>query len=222
MKCPQCNSIVEDSNINIQTDIGKCQSCQHIFKISLQFDESQNSAFDLYDPPKGAWIRTDVSHIIVGATTRSLWAFFLVPFMVVWSGGALGGIYGTQIVNGKFNLMMLLIGIPFILGSVLFWSLALMAIWGKVEITINKSGGKTFTGLGKFGFSKSFLWEDVSRIRENDQQNNFRYPGKQGKGILIEGKRRITVGTGLSEGRLYYLFSALNKIHSNVKANEYS
>ena len=65
--------------------------------------------------------------------------------MLVWSGASLGGIYGTQIIDREFDLIQSLFGIPFILGSLLFWTLALMAIWGKVEITLNNKGGKIFT-----------------------------------------------------------------------------
>ena len=99
----------------------------------------------------------------VGATTRSVSAFFLVPFMLVWSGFSLGGIYGTHIVKGKFDPMMSLFGIPFVLGSVLFWSLALMAIAGKVEVRIRGEEGTIFTGLGVLGWTRRFRVTEVSR-----------------------------------------------------------
>ena len=52
--------------------------------------------------------------VSLGATTRSPIAFFLVPFMCVWSGGSLGGVYGSQVLNGEFDLGISLFGIPFI------------------------------------------------------------------------------------------------------------
>lgn len=57
----------------------------------------------------------------ISATTESPIAFFLVPFMLVWSGGSLGGIYGTQIANGHFNLFLSLFGIPFCNGDNIIW-----------------------------------------------------------------------------------------------------
>ena len=65
-------------------------------------------------------------------------AFFLVPFMCVWSGGSLGGIYGSQFFQSKFDLSMSLFGIPFVLGTLLFGSFALMTVCGKVVVSIRE------------------------------------------------------------------------------------
>ena len=218
MKCPNCNTVVQNQNINIQTDVGQCQSCNSIFKISESLDDSQADGFDLNDPPTGAWIRSGINKIVIGATTKSQAAYFLVPFMVVWSGISLGGIYGTQLINGEFDPIMSLFGVPFLIGSVIFWSLALMAIWGKVELTLDRQGGKIFTGLGIIGLTKKFTWDEVSTVKEKQSILNF--PGSQGGAIMLEGKRRITFGMGVKESRRYYLFRALKSIVSKVKADK--
>lgn len=217
MKCPNCNTEVQNQNINIQTDVAQCQSCNNIFKISDNLDASKVDGFDSNNPPKGTWIRNEMNQIVIGSTTRSPTAFFLVPFMVVWSGGSIGGIYGTQLAMGEFDLFMSLFGIPFLIGSVIFWSLALMAIWGKVELTLDKRGGKAFTGLGNIGITKKFTWEEVSTVRE---QSNFNYRGSQGGSIILDGKRRISFGMGVKENRRYYLFQVLKSILSKVKKNK--
>ncbi|MEQ9466388.1 MAG: hypothetical protein RLN88_03200 [Ekhidna sp.] len=218
MNCPNCNNEILNENINVQTDIAKCQSCNNIFKISDALTDSNSDGFDLNNPPKGTWIRSEMNQLVIGATTRSPIAFFLVPFMVVWSGGSIGGIYGTQLAKGEFDPFMSLFGIPFLIGSIIFWSLALMAIWGKVELTLDKHGGKTFTGLGNIGLTKKFTWDEISSVRE--KQSNFNYPGSQGGSILLEGKRRISFGMGVKESRRYYLFRALKNILSKVKSNK--
>ena len=41
--------------------------------------------------------------------------------MLIWSGGSLGGIYGTQIANQEFSLLQSLFGIPFIIGTINLW-----------------------------------------------------------------------------------------------------
>ena len=82
---------VANDNINIQTDMGKCQACNHLFRVSEHFD-TPAFAFDLNQPPKGAWYKNNMQEIKLGATLRSPIAFFLVPFMLIWSGGSLGGI----------------------------------------------------------------------------------------------------------------------------------
>ena len=138
----------------------------------------------------------------------------MVPFMLVWSGGSLGGIYGTQLINGEFDLFQSLFGIPFIIGSIVFWSLALMSIWGKVELTLNKRGGKVFTGIGTIGLVKQFLWKDITTLKQ--KQATLRYPGSQGGSLIFEGQKRISFGNGLKQKRLYYLLRATKSaIHKN-------
>lgn len=214
MNCPKCRSEIPNTNINIQTDIAQCSNCSNIFKISGTVADI-NANFDLNETPKGAWYYSDFDKTTIGATTRTPIAFFLVPFMLVWSGFSLGGIYGSQIISGEFSLFMSLFGIPFLLGSLIFWSVTLMAIWGKIELTFDNQGGKIFTGIGKTGLTKHFSWKDVSKIDE--KTSNIRYPGNQGGLIVFEGKKRLSFGLGLNEERKYYLLQALKTIHSKMK-----
>jgi hypothetical protein len=218
MNCPKCNTEIRKENINIMTDVGQCQNCNHVFKISENLDNDIYDGFDINNPPKGTWIRRELNQLVIGATTRSPIAFFIVPFMVVWSGGSIGGIYGSQIINGEFNPLMSLFGIPFLIGSIIFWSFALMSIWGKVEVTLDKFGGKTFTGVGSIGLTKTFTWDEISTIKEN--QSNLRYPGSQGGEIQLEGKKRISFGMGVKESRRFYLFRALKNIMGKAKSNK--
>lgn len=220
MNCPKCRAEIPNTNINIQTDMAHCFHCGHIYKISESIHISAYDNFNISEPPKGAWYQHDFDTTTIGASTQSLAAFFLVPFMLVWSGISLGGIYGSQIIRGEFNLGSSLFGIPFILGSIFFWGMTLMTIFGKIELTFNQQGGKVFTGIGKLGFTKNFEWQNIDRIIEADSK--LRYPGKQGsqgKMIVFEGKKRLSFGTGLKDEREYYLLQALRKIHSEIKNN---
>ena len=210
MKCPKCNSEIYTENINIKSDIAQCSKCKNLFKISENINSYIDDGFNENDTPNGTWIKTDFNSTIIGATTRSPIAFFLVPFMLIWSGGSIGGIYGTQLVNGEFDLFLSLFGIPFLIGSVIFWSFALMAIWGKVELTLDNQGGRIFTGIGNIGLVKNFIWSDVKTIKE--KQANFRYPGSQGGVVVLEGKKKISFGLGVKEDRRYYLFRAIKSI----------
>ncbi|WP_445710061.1 hypothetical protein [Flavobacterium sp.] len=215
MKCPKCDSEIKAENINIQSDIAQCVTCNTVFKISEYIDTTSDDHFNINDKPKGTWVKTNFNTTIIGATTRSPIAFFLVPFMLVWSGGSLGGIYGTQIASGEFDLFQFLFGIPFLIGSIVFWSFALMAIWGKVEVTLDNRGGKVFTGIGNIGINKSFLWTGISKIKE--VQTNFRYPGSRGSSLVFEGKKRISFGSGLKEERRYFLLRAIRNTMNKYK-----
>lgn len=79
--------------------------------------------------------------------------FFSCRSRVSGLGGALGGIYGSQIMAGEFNLMLSLFGIPFVLGTLFLGSIALMTVCGKVVVSTSYDQGKIFTGVGPFGWT---------------------------------------------------------------------
>ena len=213
MKCPNCQTEVLNESINIQTDMGKCQACQHLFHVSEHFDAA-SFPFELNQPPAGAWYQNDMQTIKLGASMRSPVAFFLVPFMLIWSGGSLGGIYGTQIVSQNFNLIQSLFGIPFLLGTLVLGFFTLLTLFGKVELTIDRQGGKVFTGIGRLGKSKTFAWHEVKRIHKSREVNSTR---KQQGQIVIDAAQPIRFGLGLSQERRYYIFHALKKIQTQYK-----
>lgn len=215
MNCPKCKSTLSKDNINIHTDIAQCPNCNHIFKLSDHVIKNHIEKIDLNNPPNGVWINREVSRFEIGASTRSPIAFFMVPFMLVWTGGSLGGIYGTQIMSGDFDLMLSLFGIPFILGALIFWVVTFMVIWGKIVVTLEQHGGRIFTGIGSIGKTKRFNWGEITSISET---HNTGYKSRnQGSIIEIKGTRRITFGLGLSSNRKAYLLSAMQQILHKVK-----
>lgn len=214
IQCPKCKQPVPPEQVNMATDLAFCPQCNEGFKVSESIDQDSVNPDILRNPPQGAWVKKARNSVVVGATTRSPIAFFLVPFMCVWSGGSLGGIYGTQIAKGEFNLGASLFGIPFLLGSILFWSLALMAVCGKVEVSIGKLSS-VFVGVGKLGWTRRFDWSAVKSIRED--KTNVSYPGGHQAAIVIEGKTRIKFGTGLNEKRAYFILNALKYLKSESR-----
>src|SRR4051812_18688409 len=103
---------------------------------------------DLTRPPAGARFVRNMRGFEVSVSTRSVLAVFLVPFMCVWSGGSLGGIYGSQVMQGQFDLMRSLFGLPFLIGSVVLGSLTLMAVAGRVHVQVKGNDGSVFIGVG--------------------------------------------------------------------------
>lgn len=209
--CPSCRLPFLPENINIQTDLALCKDCGGIARISELVDEEFDTS-TLSQPPKGAWYRQTMSETIIGATTRHPMAFMMVPFMCVWSGFSLGGIYGTQITNGKFSLMMSLFGLPFLIGTILLGSLALMAVCGKVEVRLRGRRGVVFVGVGSLGWKRALNLDEVDTIIEETHATN--YPGSQGAGIVMKGKSRLRFATNLSEARRHFMLNALKAVKS--------
>lgn len=183
--------------------------------IQQQFDGKNLSNFDINNPPKGAYINHLPDGVQIGATTRSWFAFFIVPFMIVWSGGSLGGIYGSQILSGEFDIFMSLFGIPFLIGSIIFWGIALMSIMGKVEVTLDSNGGHIFTGVGKIGLNKRFLWSEINSVREEISTSRGRNGSSTNHYISLEGQRQVRFGSHLSSERRYYMLKTLEQLIQN-------
>ena len=130
---------------------------------------------------------------------RSCVAFFLVPFTLFWAGGSLGGIYGTQIKQGKFDLMMSLFGLPFLAGSVFLIAFTVMAVAGRCVVEL--SGGRLAIRLGALGVyrTQSAAWDDVlsCRLTEATRRGRNSYSTCYQVEIAVEGGKPLTLsGTG--------------------------
>jgi len=200
--------------VNVSTDLALCRACGHTFSYAQLVGEQDAAAADLEHPPKGAWFRRDMTGFEVGATTRSASAIFLVPFMCVWSGFSLGGIYGTQIVKGQFDPMMSLFGIPFLLGTLLFGSIAVMAVCGKVVVRVIGSDGIIFTGVGPVGWKRRFRWDGVSAFRITETRGRR---GSTSDQITMEGGQRMSFASGISAPRMDFMVSALRQMRKQFR-----
>ena len=216
MNCPICKSPLQTENLNIATDTGLCTECKSVFKVSELLDPIVTSDFDINQGPKGTWVRAELNELIVGGSTRSLMAFFLVPFMIIWTSFSVGGTLFAAFSEEEVNWFLVLFSIPFLAGAVLFWSIAMMFIWGKVEVRLHKSGGTIFTGLGNIGRRKHFTWQEVDRVGINPTLKTSK--GYSGGGLYLEGaNRKIDFGSFLNEERKAYFQKALTFSLQKIK-----
>jgi hypothetical protein len=208
--CPKCRLEIPLEDINVSTDIALCRKCGQSWSYADILADQSAASVDFNRPPAGAWFRQfPPNGFETGSTTRSAAAFFLVPFMCVWSGFSLGGIYGTQVVKGHFSLGQSLFGIPFILGTLLFGGLAVMTVCGKVYVRVDGNEAVAFTGVGPLGFRRRFKWSGVTAIRATEQYGRRGQPSRQ---ITIEGEKRIDFGSGLKPERLDFILAALKRM----------
>jgi len=209
--CPKCKSPIPADQINASTDVAFCPRCAEGYRLSNLIETGSSDPGDLGEPPPGTWFRADVDSWEVGATTRSSMAFFLVPFMCVWSGFSLGGIYGSQILHGKLDLKMSLFGIPFLLGTMLFGSVAVMTVCGNVRVSVRGDQAEAFAGVGNIGWRRRFLWSQITRV--TDGKSNTRYAGQQSMGIGLEGSgKQMNLATGVTEERRLFLLQVLRRM----------
>jgi hypothetical protein len=110
-----------------------------------------------------------------------------------------------------------LFGIPFVLGTLLFGSIALMTVAGKVEVRLSGDRGEIVTGVGPVGRKRHFALTDVEHVRED--VSRVEGAGASGHCIVLEGQRRIRFGSGLSAGRRQYVRRALQAALSRARRN---
>lgn len=217
LSCPACGHQLSEEQINIATDVGVCPGCNHVFSVSRALSGAPvagakgnlnpsatqvSDSFDIDQTPAGVTFENrGALGWTIRSTTRSAAAFFLVPFSCVWSGGSLGGIYGMQIANGEFSLILSLFGLPFLIGSIVLVSVSAMSVFGHLVVTYDGEGGSVFTGLGPVGWRRYFDWEDVSYIEETQHNNSV--------AIAMVGQTRTIFGSTLSADRRFYFRQAL-------------
>ena len=128
-------------------------------------------------PPKGVDLVETMDGFRLTLSTRSCIAIFLVPFTLFWAGGSLGGIYGMQIKQGKFDLMMSLFGLPFLVGSFFLIALTVMSVCGRTIVEL--AGGKFSIRTGALGVyrTQSAPWSEVRscRLTEATQRGRSSY-----------------------------------------------
>jgi hypothetical protein len=212
LRCPICRAPLEGSAVNVARDVAFCEACQQAWSCADLLRRDEADQVNLLDPPSGVSFERTPNGFTLSATTRSGMAFFMVPFMTVWSAGSLGTIYGAQIVKGQFELGPSLFGIPFLIGAILFWATTLMAVIGSVRVRVEGDRGEIFVGVGGLGRRRKFDWSRARRT--GSAQANVRYPGgrsQQVQLVLADG-RDICFGSGLSPERRLFVERALEKL----------
>jgi hypothetical protein len=209
-KCPRCEHVLAPSEINVAADTALCAACGTALRFSDIVASRSFMGADPARPPKGASFYSAGGGFTVQATTRSWEAFLLVPFMCVWSGFSLNGIYGTQIRKGVFDLSSSLLGLPFLMGTFLFGGMAIMRCCGRIVVTKENDEGAVFEGVGPIGWTRRFRWSDVESIRESETRG-----GRGGVQKLIAldfrpvGRDCLKFGTLLTAERRWYIIAVL-------------
>jgi len=201
VSCTKCKKVINNSNINVSKDTAYCPTCENLTSLSSLLESSTSKSFESSKPVSGVTVDDKGYSWTVIASNRSLMALFLVPFTIVWAGGSLSGIYGTQFVNGEFDLEQSLFGLPFLIGSIVLFSTTLMSIFGRTVISYDNGKALVFIGIGSLGWYRRFNWDAIDKVVE---VNSSRH-----KHISLEGGKRLNLGWGLSSKKLYFVSNFL-------------
>ncbi len=209
--CPDCGLPIAAADLAPAQGVAVCRFCEKPHPLAacreaLPF-ERRHITPEL-TLPKGVKFEEGMDGFRLTLSTRSWIALFLVPFTLFWAGGSLGGIYGTQIAKGEFNLVMSLFGIPFLAGSVILIALTVMTVWGRCVVEL--VGGKFSIRTGALGVyrTQSAAWDDVlsCRLTEATSRGRSSYPTVYQVQVAVEGGKPLKFGaTGAERETVLWL-----------------
>jgi hypothetical protein len=175
--CLHCGQPVALDDINVDTDVALCRACGRSMPFSAIADGDELARVDLAQPPRGVKVdRSLISGLDLTYRRFNPAVLFLIPFTAVWSGFSLWGIYGSQIASGRFDPVISLAGLPFLLGTMVLVSVILYMLLGRWRVHIDRGTARVFHGLGPLGRHREIaLRHDTqvslvaSRVRVNGQ-----------------------------------------------------
>lgn len=231
--CNKCHSDVNPDDIDMQRSEYYCFNCDEVFPVTADvihedsreevFEAAKESFhsrndfkaieaempedFDINDPPSGAWHQEEINSTNVGATTRGASAIFFGLFITFWGGGSISGIYISQIIEGKFDLEKSVMGLPFLIGTIVLSSIFLMKVFGKTELKFSSEKCTVFTGLGSIGWTRSFYAKDIEKI---ERTRCGKTNGKPSYQLSLSGNdKTLNFGMMVSDERQEYLQNAI-------------
>ena len=175
LHCPDCEREIPLEDVNPATDVALCRPCERMHSFAALAGTSGDALggddfgtiaeVDLDHLPR--WVRVIAdpgSDLRVVHRRISTAVLFLIPFTLVWGGGSMGGIYGSQFASGQFSLILSLFGIPFLLGTIALVSITGFMLLGRIEIAMLRGEGTLFTGVGRVGRTQHFLYDRRTRV----------------------------------------------------------
>ena len=157
--CPECGANVPLADMNVAADVALCRACGTRSRIA-ELRESGDVATDckaLFGlTPKHVKVIRDQNDPS-GKVELRYWKFnpvalFLIPFTCVWSGMSIGVIYGSQILEHKFNPRLSLVGVPFLIGTVVLVGVIVNMLFARRRLVLERGHGaysaKVF-GIGR-------------------------------------------------------------------------
>ena len=194
--CPDCGLPIQAADLAPAQGVAVCRFCEKPFPMEAcqaAVPFADRNIVPVMTPPKGVDLVETMDGFRLTLSTRSCIAIFLVPFTLVWAGGSLGGIYGTQIAKGEFNWMMSLFGLPFLVGSFFLIALTVMSVAGRTVVEL--AGGKFSIRTGALGVyrTRSAPWSDVRscRLTEATRRGRNSYSTTYQVEIKVDGAKDL-------------------------------
>ncbi len=217
--CPNCRTIIAHDDMNIKEGVGVCSRCGKISKlIDLveEFDSADYSRLLYEKPPRGIKLVRDKMNPMgeVTLTYRRInpAVLFLIPFTAIWSGFSMTAIYIAPLLNeGTIPIEQALLGIPFLLGTILLLCTICTMLFGKKILTL--SNGKGTYAFKVFGIGRTKHFELNRSTRIENTETNYQVNHNTLPQITItNGSKRVNMFAGLRYDAIDYIIALLRSV----------
>ena len=217
--CPNCRTVIAQDDMNIKEGVAVCSRCGKISKlIDLveEFDSADYSRLLYEKPPRGIKLVRDKMNPIGEVTLiyRRInpAVLFLIPFTAVWSGFSMTAIYIAPLLNeGTIPIEQALLGIPFLLGTILLLCTICTMLFGKKILTLSNGKGTYAFKVFGIGRTKHFELNRSTRI-ENTETNYQVNHNTQPQITITNGSKRVNMFAGLRYDAMDYIIALLRSV----------
>ncbi|HBA83392.1 MAG TPA: hypothetical protein DCZ95_04775 [Verrucomicrobia bacterium] len=184
--CPFCRAAIAIADVNVAADIALCRACGKTSAFSMLCGMSRLTPDILSNPPpRGIKVEKDFREGVRIVYRRiSPLLLFFIPFTAVWSGGSMWGIYIDPWRRGEFEIGESMMGLPFLIGTVVLLCVMAFMLFGKWVITLNKGEGIVFAGVGSLGWTRRFAYHRDSLV--SLRLTDLRVNNTPQKGVLVQ------------------------------------
>jgi len=210
-QCNFCSAAIALNDINVAADVALCRSCGKSMPFSSLAGIPGEQEVDMSRPPKGIKLEESPFHgKVITHQRRSMIVLFLIPFTLIWSGGSMGMIYGSQIASGEFDPKLSLFGLPFLLGTIVLVTIILFSLFGHTKIWFHRGVCHVYTGVGKLGWTRRHPCSKETRVAV--QMSNVRVNNVPKTGIEVRtGDQKLMFGTMWSDEAKAFVATALKR-----------
>jgi len=215
--CNFCSAPIALADINVAADIALCRNCGRSMPFSTLAGIPGENEVDMSQPPIGLRLEEDAFRgRVITYHRKSMIVLFLIPFTLIWSGGSMGMIYGSQIASGEFDPGLSLFGLPFLFGTVVLVSIILNALFGSTKVWFDRGVCHVFVGVGKVGWTRRHPCSRDTRVSVT--MSNVRVNNMPKTGIEIRtGDKKLMFGTMWREDAKTFVATALKRALSTTQ-----